>query len=472
MAVLDKMREECGVFGLYATNQIDTFTMMQFGLIALQHRGQEACGISFLTEGNIYSFKKEGLVIEAFASIENPPLYQGNAAIGHTRYSTTGGQSKRNIQPLFAHNEKNEVFISLAHNGNLVNSKACRVALEREGIEFVSNHSDTEVMLRIIQKHFHRGIEFAVREVFNLVKGAFSCVLLTQQSLVAFRDANGIRPLSLGITHEGTYAVSSETCGLDAVAATFIREIEPGEMLIIDKNGVQSFNIKQHQPKALCSFEYIYFSRPDSVMEGDSVYAFRELSGKKLWEQSQIEADVVIGVPDSGVPAAIGYSNASGIPFRPVLLKNKYLGRSFIVPSQEMRERTVMLKLNPIISEIKGKRVIIMDDSIVRGTTSKRLVNIFKNAGAKEIHFISASPPIIAPCFLGLDTPEKDNLIAAKHTKEEIAAYLGVDSLTYLSIENLTTLFKNHGYCYGCFTEKYPVIRNETEPVVVNLTIK
>jgi len=463
MQIIDKMNEECGVFGLYSKKQMDTFSLMQFGLIALQHRGQEACGISFLTDSTIYSFKKEGLVIEAFALIDNPKLYQGNAAIGHTRYSTAGGQSKRNIQPLYAKNENNDVFISLAHNGNLVNSKILRQQLESEGIEFVSSNSDTEVMLNIIHKYFHLGIEQAVKEMYSIVRGAYSCVLLTQDSLIAFRDANGIRPLSLGITKDKTYVVSSETCGLDAVSADFIREIEPGEMIIINNDGVKSFDIQQNKTKALCSFEYIYFSRPDSMMEGDSVYKFRELTGKKLWEQNKIDADVVIGVPDSGVPAAIGYSNASGIPFRPVLLKNKYLGRSFIAPSQEMRERTVMLKLNPIVSEIKGKRVIIMDDSIVRGTTSKRLVNIFKNAGAKEIHFISASPPIIAPCFLGLDTPEKENLIAARLSEEEIKIYLGVDSLTYLTMDNLQTLLKVEGYCYGCFTEKYPVNRHEPE---------
>jgi len=467
--IKDKMNEECGVFGVYARNKIDTFSLMQFGLIALQHRGQEACGISFLTNRKIYSFKKEGLVIEAFALVENPPLYQGNAAIGHTRYSTAGGQSKRNIQPLYTTNEIGEVFISLAHNGNLVNSKILREELESEGIEFVSNNSDTEVMLRIIQKYFKEGIETAVQKVFEQVRGAYSCVLLTQDNLIAFRDPNGIRPLSLGVMPDETYVVSSETCGLDAVGAKFIREIEPGEMIVIDDNGVHTFDIQKNKKKALCSFEYIYFSRPDSMMEGDSIYKFRELSGKKLWEQSKIVADVVIGVPDSGVPAAIGYSNASGIPFRPILLKNKYLGRSFISPSQEMRERTVMLKLNPIVSEIKGKRVIIMDDSIVRGTTSKRLVNIFKNAGAKEIHFVSASPPIIAPCFLGVDTPEKEHLIAAKYSQEEIKCYLGVDSLTFLSMENLKDLLNEEGYCYGCFTEKYPVNRNEKIETIINV---
>ena len=461
--MLDKMKEECGVFGIYSKNKIDTFSLLQFGLIALQHRGQEACGISILTEGNIYSFKKEGLVIDAFATIENPPLYQGNAAIGHTRYSTAGGQSKRNIQPLYTKNADGDVSFSLAHNGNLVNNKSLREKMEMEGISFVSNNSDTEVMLRIIEKHFNEGIDVAVKQVYDQVKGAYSCVLLTRKSLVAFRDPHGIRPLSLGRLEDGAYAVSSETCGLDAIGAEFIRDIEPGEMIVIDNDGVRSFDIQKNNKRGLCSFEFIYFSRPDSVLEGNSIYSFRELSGKKLWDQSKIEADVVIGVPDSGVPAAIGYSNASGIPFRPILLKNKYLGRSFIVPSQEMRERTVMLKLNPIVSEIKGKRVIIMDDSIVRGTTSKRLVNIFKQAGAKEIHFISASPPIIAPCFLGLDTPEKEHLIAAKNSQEEIKNYLGVDSLTFLSLENLQNLLKEAGYCFGCFNEKYPVQRAETK---------
>ena len=464
--VLDKMHEECGVFGVFSKNKIDTFSLLQFGLIAVQHRGQEACGISFLHNRQIHSFKKEGLVIDAFASIDNPQLYQGNAAIGHTRYSTAGGQSKRNIQPLFTKNAAGDVFISIAHNGNLVNSDAIRKRLEAEGIQFVSDHSDTEVMLRLIEKNYALGIDQAIASIYKEVEGAYSCVLLTQDSLVAFRDPHGIRPLSIGITPEGAYVVSSETCGLDAVGAAFHREVEPGEMVVIDETGLRSVNVAEVKNRAFCSFEYIYFSRPDSHIEGNSIYHFRELSGKKLWEQCQIDADLIIGVPDSGVPAAIGYSNASGIPFKPVLLKNRYLGRSFIVPDQDLRERTVMLKLNPIVSEIKGKRVIIMDDSIVRGTTSKRLVSIFKNAGAKEIHFLSASPPIIAPCFLGLDTPEKEHLIAANHSKEEIRKYLGVESLEFLSVNNLKSLLKESGYCYGCFTEKYPVERNSKTTLV------
>jgi amidophosphoribosyltransferase len=275
--LLDKMSEECGVFGVYAKKKIDTFSLMQYGLIALQHRGQEACGLSFLTDRKIYSFKKEGLVIDAFATIENPALYQGNAAIGHTRYSTAGGQSKRNIQPLYTTNSFGDVFISIAHNGNLVNSKSLREKLEIEGFEFVSNNSDTEVMLRIIQKYFNEGLEIAVKKVFESVKGAYSCVLLTQDNLIAFRDPQGIRPLSLGKMADETFVVSSETCGLDAIGAEFVREIEPGEMIVIDNNGVHSVNIQKNNKKALCSFEYIYFSRPDSMLEGDSIYKFREL---------------------------------------------------------------------------------------------------------------------------------------------------------------------------------------------------
>lgn len=459
--VADKLHEECGVFGVFSKDKIDTFSLLQFGLIAVQHRGQEACGISFLHNNQIHSFKKEGLVIDAFASVDNPQLYQGNAAIGHTRYSTAGGQSKRNIQPLFTKNTNGDVFLSIAHNGNLVNSDVIRQQLEAEGIVFVSDHSDTEVMLRLIEKNFSLGIFEAVKSVYEQVKGAYSCVLLTQESLVAFRDPHGIRPLSIGQTPDGAYVVSSETCGLDAVGANFLREVAPGEMVVIDKDGLQYKMVVADKPHALCSFEYIYFSRPDSHMEGSSVYHFRELSGRKLWEQCKINADLIIGVPDSGVPAALGYANASGIPFKPVLLKNRYVGRSFIVPSQELREKTVMLKLNPIVSEIKDKRIIIMDDSIVRGTTSKRLVSIFKKAGAKEIHFLSASPPIIAPCFLGLDTPEKEDLISANQSKEEIRKYLDVETLEFLSVDNLKSLLKTSGYCYGCFTEEYPVERSQ-----------
>jgi amidophosphoribosyltransferase len=321
--VLDKMHEECGVFGVFSKKKIDTFSLLQFGLIAVQHRGQEACGISFLHNRQIHSFKKEGLVIDAFASIDNPQLYQGNAAIGHTRYSTAGGQSKRNIQPLFTKNAAGDVFISIAHNGNLVNSDTVRQRMEVEGIQFVSDHSDTEVMLRLIEKNYALGIDQAVASVYKEVEGAYSCVLLTQDSLVAFRDPHGIRPLSIGVTAEGAYVVSSETCGLDAVGATFLREVEPGEMVVIDETGLRSVSLVEVKNRAFCSFEYIYFSRPDSNIEGNSIYHFRELSGKKLWEQCQIDADLIIGVPDSGVPAAIGYSNASGIPFKPVLLKNR-----------------------------------------------------------------------------------------------------------------------------------------------------
>ncbi len=295
------------------------------------------------------------------------------------------------------------------------------------------------------------------------IKGAYSVVGMTRNKFFAFRDFNGIRPLVLGEMKESnTYVVASESCALDAVGATYVRDIKPGEIIYTGENeeGLKSYMVKNDCERNICSFEYIYFARPDSEMEQINVHEIREKSGEKIWEQAPVEADIVIGVPDSGVPAAIGFSKASGIPFRPVLIKNRYIGRSFIVPTQEMRERIVNLKLNPIISEIKGKRVVIIDDSIVRGTTSKRLVKILKDAGVKEIHFRSVSPPIIAPCYLGIDTPTKDDLISANMSLEELRNYLGVDTLEFLSLENLKAILGSDKHCFGCFTERYPVAKD------------
>lgn len=452
----DSPEEECGVFGVYSTHKIDTFSLVQFGLFALQHRGQEACGFSVLKDGFIHTVKQEGLVLDAFKSVESAEDFQGNAAIGHTRYTTAGDKKRYNYQPLFAKNQYDKTILSIAHNGNLVCIEPIRKKLEQEGINFLAT-SDTEVMLRLIQKYLDKGIENAIKQTVTNIEGAYSVLALTENKLVAFRDPNGIRPLCIGIVDENTYVLASESCALDAVGAQFFRDVLPGEMIIIDEEGLRSEIIFKKAHQRICSFEYIYFARPDSIIENIEVHKVRMESGKKLYEQSPVDADMVIGVPDSGVPAAIGYSKASGIPFMPILIKNRYIGRSFIIPTQEMRERIVNLKLNPIHSEIKGKRIVIIDDSIVRGTTSKRLVKILKESGAKEIHFRSASPPIIAPCFLGIDTPDKRYLISSNKTREELREYLKVNSLDFLSLESLYEILGSKNHCFGCFTGKYPV---------------
>lgn len=453
---MDSPKEECGIFGVYHPTKIDTFSLLQFGMFALQHRGQEACGISVLKDSTIHSKKSSGLVLDMFKKIPEHEDFQGNAAIGHTRYTTAGDASTKNFQPLYAYNQYGKTNLSLAHNGNLFEIDSLRSQLAEEGLPFMAT-SDTEVMLRSIQKYSHLPIVEAVQQGVQSLKGAYSALLLTENELLAFRDPNGIRPLCMGKLPDGTYVFSSESCGLDAVGATYIREVEAGELLVLNENGLHSHRLLQPSQRRICAFEFIYFSRPDSVMEGIDVYDIRRESGKKLYEQSPVEADLVIGVPDSGVPAAIGFSEASGIPFEPILVKNRYMSRSFIVPSQEMRERIVNLKLNPIASKIKGKRLVILDDSIVRGTTAKLLIKILKQAGAKEIHFRSASPAIIAPCFLGIDMPTKDDLISAKMHTEELKNFLQVDSLDFLKMSNLRSLLGSENHCFGCFTEKYPV---------------
>ena len=455
---LDAPNEECGIFGLYSENEVDTFSLSQFGLFALQHRGQEACGISVSKNGHIVNIKDEGLVLDVFKGINEPETFMGNSVIGHTRYTTAGDKKKYNYQPFFAKNEWDQIILSIAHNGNLTNAKQLRTELEAEGVVFKAT-SDSEIILRLIQKNLDLGLRGAIKHTMERIEEAFSVVGMTRNKFFAFRDFNGIRPLVLGALDEKTFVVASESAALDAVGAAYVRDILPGEIIYTssDEKGLKSYLVKDDCVNRICAFEYIYFARPDTTLENINVYEVREKSGMKIWEQSPVEADIVIGVPDSGVPAAIGFSKASGIPFSPVLVKNRYIGRSFIVPTQEMRERIVNLKLNPIVSEIKGKRIVIIDDSIVRGTTSKRLVKILKDAGVKEIHFRSVSPPIIAPCFLGIDTPSKDDLISANMSTEELRDYLGVDSLDFLSLENLKDILGSSDHCFGCFTEIYPV---------------
>lgn len=454
----DAPTEECGIFGLYSETDIDTFSLSQFGLFALQHRGQEACGIAVMKDNKINSIKDEGLVLDVFKTIREPENFMGNSVIGHTRYTTAGDKKKYNYQPFYAKNEYDQIILSIAHNGNLTNAQQLKKELEAEGVVFKAT-SDSEVILRLIQKNLDLGLRGAIKATMDKIEGAYSVVGMTRNKFFAFRDFNAIRPLVLGAIDEKTYVVASESCALDAVGAQYVRDVLPGEIVYTSEHdgGLQSFLVKENCENRICAFEYIYFARPDSTLQNINVHEIREKSGEKIWEQSPVEADIVIGVPDSGVPAAIGFSKASGIPFRPVLIKNRYVGRSFIVPTQEMRERIVNLKLNPIISEIKGKSVVIIDDSIVRGTTSKRLVKILRDAGVRKIHFRSVSPPIIAPCYLGIDTPLKDDLIAANMTVEELREYLGVDSLEFLSMENLQEILGSSRHCFGCMTSVYPV---------------
>ncbi|WP_238785615.1 amidophosphoribosyltransferase [Blattabacterium cuenoti] len=461
---MDKFHEECGVFGIYSSLKIDIFSFIQSGLFSLQHRGQEACGFSILKNGFIFTYKSEGLVLDFFQKISNYKKYcNGNAAIGHTRYSTEGGKNKKNIQPFFGKNLCGKTIISIVHNGNLINARNTRKKLEYEGINFVSAYSDSEVILRLIQKNLlenNNNLEKSIKKTVLKIRGAYSVVVLVNNKIAAFRDPNGIRPLCYGFLDEKTYIFSSETCGIDAVGGTYIRDLFPGEIIIIDNDSIQfsMMNKMENLKNRMCSFEYIYFSRPDSLIDNLNVYKIREKSGEKLYEQYPVNADVVIGVPDSGVPASIGYAKASGIPFKPILIKNKYIGRSFILPEKKIREKMVNLKLNPILHEIKGKRIVIVDDSIVRGTTSKRLIDILKKSGAKEIHFRSASPPIIAPCHLGVNTPRKKDLFSYKNIdKNNIKIILDVDSLEFLSMDNLIEILGGKNYCFGCFTEKYPI---------------
>ena len=380
----------------------------------------------------------------------------GNAVIGHTRYTSVKDDKSYNFQPFFAKNEYDQIFLSVAYNGDLTNAKELKQELEEEGVVFKTN-SDAEVLLRMLQKYYHLGIEESIKTTMNKVKGAYSVVGITCDTFFSFRDFNGVRPLVLGKLENDIFVTASETCALDAIGAKYVRDICPGEMILVKKGeGLKSVQVKENCVNRICSFEYVYYARPDSMLEGVSVYKVREQTGEKLWEQAPVEADMVIGVPDSGIPAAIGFSKVSGIPFRPALIKNRYVGRSFIVPTQEMRERIVHLKLNPIASELKGKDIVVIDDSIVRGTTSKILVKILKDAGVNKIHFRSASPPVVSQC-LG-NNPRREDLIAVKKSVEEIREYLGVDSLEYLSVENIGKILGSRESCCPCVTGETPFL--------------
>lgn len=450
------IHEECGVFGVMSTKKENTAQIVYYGLYALQHRGQESCGIVVNDDGLFFSYKDLGLVSEVFSKDTLAHLPEGTMAVGHVRYGTTGATTRNNCQPIEVNHQKGKM--ALAHNGNLSNALELRDKLELSGAIFHTT-SDTETIAYVITRErlMAPSIEEAVSNAMNLLEGAYSFVLMSSAKLIAARDPYGFRPLCYGKTPDGAYVVASESCALSAVGAEFIRDLLPGEILVFSPDGVESR--REHcgkKKKHTCIFEYIYFARPDSVVDGVSVHEARIRAGEILAERYPADADIVIGVPDSGLDAALGYANRSGIPYGIGLMKNRYIGRTFISPGQEDRLDKVRIKLSPIKSVIEGKRVVLIDDSIVRGTTSKRIVKLLRDAGAKEIHMRISAPPFLHPCYYGTDIDSEENLIACHYKPEEIAQIIGADSLGYLEVEMLDKLIGSEGYCAACFDGKYP----------------
>lgn len=453
------MKEECGIFGVYSMkNEQDLVFPICIGLSSLQHRGEESCGMAINDGGIITCHKDVGLVSDVFTNSVIRDFPKGKIGIGHVRYSTTGCARKENAQPIVTRYKKGNLCI--AHNGNLTNTEELRNELEANGAIFNST-SDTEVIAYIIARERLKvnSIEEAVFNSMKYIKGAYSLLIMSSQKLIAVRDPYGFRPLCMGKL-DGDYIFSSESCSLDILGAEFVRDIKPGEVVTIYNNEMTTQNFRTNEKDGLCVFEYVYFSRPDSIIDGYSVHKFREETGKYLFEQAPVEADFVAGVPDSGLDAALGYSKASKIPYGMAFVKSKYIGRTFIQSSQNERKKQVVLKLNPLKENIKGKRIVLIDDSIVRGTTITRLVKILRRAGVKEIHLRIAAPPFIGMCYFGTDVTNEDGLIARHKTVEEIREMIGVDSLEYLSLENLRKIAQNSNmksFCEGCFTNKYPV---------------
>lgn len=465
--MFNSIHEECGVFGIFENSITDVARSAYLALYALQHRGQESCGIAVNDDGVFKHHRGDGLVPDVFTKEKLHGLGLGNAAIGHVRYSTTGGKNANNIQPLVIRHIKGN--LAVAHNGNLVNAADLRRHFELGGAIFHGTSDTESIAYSIVQERLvSKSTEEAIEKVMHHLKGAYSCVVMTATKLIAFRDPMGFRPLCIGKTKSGGYAVASESCALDTVGAEFIRDIKPGEIVTINSQGVTSNMAHCSKCKsAMCVFEYIYFARPDSIIEGSSVQHARMRAGEFLAKESPVDADIVIGVPDSGLDAALGYSRESKIPYGVGFIKNKYIGRSFIQPSQGQRENAVRIKLNVIKENIKGKRVIMIDDSIVRGTTCARIVNLLREAGAKEVHMRVSSPPFKHPCYFGTDVDSEENLIACQYdTVEEIAQKIGVDSLAYLSVEATHHLAENThmGFCDGCFTGNYPIEVPKEQP--------
>ena len=450
--IMDReLHEECGVFGVFGVQNAKDITY--YALHSLQHRGQEGTGIVTCDDdGIMHRVKGLGLVTEVFNNA-NLSTLPGKMAIGHVRYSTAGGGGIENVQPFhFRHNTGD---FALAHNGNIVNSKELRQFLENQGSIFQST-SDSEILAHLIKKDRADQIRVnVIIDALNKIEGAFAFLIMTHNRIYCCRDKYGLRPLSIG-TLNGGYVVSSETCAFEVIGAKFLRDVNPGEIVVIDEEGLRSYDYSKYKHHKMCAMEYIYFARPDSDIEGTNVHSFRKESGKLLYEESPIEADIVIGVPDSSLSAAIGYSEASHIPYELGLIKNKYVGRTFIQPSQELREKGVRMKLSAVTSIIKGKRVVLIDDSIVRGTTSKRIIALLREAGATEVHVRIASPQMTNPCFYGVDTSTYDELICAKHNTEEVRQIIGADTLAFLSKEAVYKAAKRNELCVACFTGNYP----------------
>lgn len=464
--MFNSIHEECGVFGIFENKTTYVAQSAYLALYALQHRGQESCGIAVNDDGVFSHHRGDGLVPDIFTPEKLSGLGMGNMAIGHVRYSTTGGKNPNNVQPLVIRHIKGN--LAVAHNGNLVNAAELRRHFELGGAIFHGS-SDTESIAYsiVLERLTSKSTEEAVEKVMNHLKGAYSCVVMTATKLIAFRDPMGFRPLCIGKTKDGAWAVASESCALDTIGADFVRDVKPGEIVTISTDGLKSNTSHCGRKGSMCVFEYIYFARPDSVIEGSSVYHARIRAGEFLAKENPVDADIVIGVPDSGLDAALGYSRESGIPYGIGFIKNRYIGRSFIQPSQGQREDAVRIKLNVVKENIKGKRVIMIDDSIVRGTTCARIVNLLREAGAEEVHMRVSSPPFKHPCYFGTDVDSQENLIACKYdTVDEIAKVIGVDSLAYLSVDATHKLAENSciGFCDGCFTGNYPVEVPKEQP--------
>jgi amidophosphoribosyltransferase len=454
----DRFHEECGVFGIYG--HPDAAALTALGLHALQHRGQEAAGIVAYDGEQFSAHRGPGLVSDNFSSKEVIDRLPGSAAIGHVRYATTGEVALRNIQPLFADFEFGG--LAICHNGNLTNSYKLRQQLVRRGSLFQST-SDTEVIVHLIATSLKDSVVDRLTDALRQVEGAYSLAALSQEAVIGLRDPLGVRPLVLGRLAD-SWIVTSETCALDIIGADFVRDVEPGEIVIIGAGGVRSVKPFAHVPERLCVFEYIYFARPDSVLEGRSVYEARKRIGRELARESHIDADIVVPVPDSGVPAALGYSSESGVPFELGIIRNHYVGRTFIEPTDQIRHLGVRLKHNANRADLKGKRVILVDDSIIRGTTSTKIVEMVRHAGAREVHMRISSPPTTSPCFYGIATPSREQLLAARFDVDQMAKFIGVDSLAFISIDGLYRAMGGSGrmsnaprYCDACFTGDYPI---------------
>lgn len=450
------LHEECGVFGAFAPKPEPLAGTAYYALYALQHRGQESCGIVVNDDGVFSVHKDLGTVNEVFTREVMGSFPTGTMAVGHVRYGTTGGTNRANCQPIVVNHQKGK--LALAHNGNLSNAYTLRSELELGGAIFHST-SDTEIIAYIItQQRLKTGsIETAVSRAMDLLDGAYSLVIMSSAKMIAARDPYGFRPLCYGITEDGTYIIASESCALTAVGAKFERDILPGEILIFDQSGIHADCTHcGTKPHTACIFEYIYFARPDSVIDGVSVHAARKNAGRLLARRHPVDADIVIGVPDSGLDAALGYAEESGIPYGIGFIKNKYIGRTFISPGQGNRIDQVKIKLSPISEEVKGKRIVLIDDSIVRGTTSGQIVSLLRSAGAKEIHMRISAPPFRNPCYYGTDIDSREHLIACHHTVEEIAGIIGADSLGYLEIEDLAGMIGSGCHCHACFSGCYP----------------